>query len=463
MRGFRLANPSTTGRCHIGGDVYFTLLDSGAPQVDVGFAVADWKPAIPARHQRAAFPGTAMLVDGSWYEIYRVAPLAGAPHRTAYHLRPWDDAHVIRTAFELTSEACDALTREHRERQQRLARGAALRYVPFLTGLLPAEDQKHLESELGVPANRATMISAVVIMLPSVIVVMATIALALGTHFGEFQDLVKKLALYSPLALYLGLESYARMHSVGGNEPMGSLPVALPVHLFHALRRMNVPREQLAAKRAARPPADGMLAARDQVRALDHPEADLEVLSRLPKDHWTLGVTGIEYQGEAYVLIERSLLETPDGPRHRFLLQKPRHEILFKSYVRYRPEEVRDVYRAQQRAKTATWVETFALFFGLTSGATQERLGRLYSYDPQRWSRSSTVGTAILGLLLAVRGAGRMLEGVADGGDAGVLFGGIFLLWESVLRHSKLLHGEVRGSLFGVLLEPLAKRCLRWE
>ncbi len=207
-------------------------------------------------------------------------------------------------------------------------------------------------------------------------------------------------------------------------------------------------------------PAAGLLTARDRIRPLDHPEYDLEVVSRLPKDHWTANVTGIEYHGEAYILLERELLQTPDGPRHRFLLQKPRHNVLFKQYVRYHPEEVRDVYRAQERAKTATWVETFALLWGFTSGPVQQRLAGQYNYDPKKWTKGSIIGGAVFGAALAFN-SGR---GIAGGGEQIVgLALGVYILWEAAVRWSKFRAGELPGSLLGVVLEPLAKRCLRWE
>ena len=184
-----------SARRRIGGDVYLSPTPPGAGgswRVDVGFAVADWKAAIDATATRAAFPGTAIRVGERWYEICRIGPLEVAPHRVAYDLWPWDDSNVIRTAFELTPEACETLTLRHRNLERRIAGGGLLGLFPFLTGLLPAADQKRLERELGVPAVRATMISAMVVMLPSVAVVMTAVALGLGTHFGELHDLVTR-------------------------------------------------------------------------------------------------------------------------------------------------------------------------------------------------------------------------------------------------------------------------------
>ncbi len=423
----------------------------------------DWKAATPGSQVRAAFPGTAILIGGRWFEICRIGPLDGAPRRTAYDLWPWNDANVMRTAFELTPQACEALTRGHQDLKRRRRQGSALSFLPFLTGLLPAQDQKRLERETGLPAARGTMISAIVMLLLSILTIMTALAFGLGTDFGKLHELVGKLVRYSPLAAYLALESIARLSSASGNEPMGSLPVCLPFFLVRGFAGMTVEPEKIDHRRAAAAPPSGLLAARDRVRALDHPDYDLEVVSRLPKDHWTIGVTGIEYQGEAYVLVERKMLQTDDGPRHHFLLQKPEHEVLFKQYVRYAEKEVRDVYRAQQRAKSATWVETFPFLWGLVPGATQERLARVYNYDPDKWTLRTIAGSAVIGVILCLASAVSVVGGVGDGADALKFFFGLVLTWEAAVRWPKLRAGELPGSLLGIPWKPFAERALRWE
>ncbi len=459
-------DPTNPHRQRISGDVYLSPSPpeaGGEWRIDVGFTVADWKAGTPATQVRAAFPGTAVQIGGRWFEICRVGPFDQAPRRTAYDLWPWNDANVIRVAFDLTPKACEALTRKHNTLQRRTRQGSALAVLPLLTGLLPAQDQKRLEIETGQPAARSTMISAVVMLLLSAVTLSMTVALGLGTDFGELNALMRKIAAFWPLVGYLFLESLARMSSANGNEPMGSLPVCLPFYLVRSLGYINVPQEQIDARRAAAAPPSDLLAARDRVRTLNHSEYHLEVISRLPKDHWTVNVTGIEYQGEAYVLLERKILQTEDGPRHHFLLQKPDHEVLYKQYVRYQPEEVRDVYRGQQIAKTATWVETFPFLWGFTPGATQQRLARIYNYDPEKWTFRTIAGAAAFGVILLVGSAVAVVGGVGDGADALRFFLGLFLAWEAAVRWSKFRGGELPGSLLGVVLRPFASRVLRWE
>ncbi len=229
---------------------------------------------------------------------------------------------------------------------------------------------------------------------------------------------------------------------------------------------MKTTRERLV-ELAAKPPSGGLLAGRDQVRHLahssPHPELDLEVVSHLPKDHWTANVTGIEFEGQTYMLLERKLLTGSDGPRHHFLLKKPEHDILFKYFVNYQPEEVRDIYRFRQRARFATWVETFAFLWGLTLPATQRRLARIYNYDPDVWTRWSIISSAVLGVVLGYFTGELMLGGGAGLGDAAILCFAMFLLWEAAVRWSKYRAGELRASLLGIPLEPLAGWFLRWE
>ena len=472
-------------RRRIGGDVFLATFpaaaSSGAPgsdapqrrRIETGFAVADWKARREADAYRSAFPGTAIGIEGDWFEIVAVATSAGAPRRTYYDLLPWDDANVIRTAFELTPGACQALTRHYREQQQRRRQGAALSYLPVLIGLLPAADQKRLESTFGVSPIRSTLLSAMALLFLSTLAIMAAFAYGRGMHFGELHGLVGKIVRFSPIAWYLLVESLLRLGSLTQNEPMGSLPVVLSVQVAQALRGAATSDRSASSGPTALEARHDTLIARDTVRPIGGPSAGsqrvdgpphrIEVISRLPKDHWTANVTGIEIDGVAYTLVERGVVDTDRGPRHRFLLQLPEHEVLFKSYVRYRPEEVRDIYRAERRTRTAMWVETFPFIWALVDPLLQNRLAKVYDYDAEKWTRRTTYFEAALGAYFILSSLGSMLGGAGAARDGIALLGGGFLLWEAALRHSKLSAGELRGSLAGIPFQPLARWLLRWE
>ena len=456
-----MANPGARTRRLIGGDVYLTRGHGGLPRLDVGFTVPDWKARQEGSFHRATFPGTAISIDERWYEIVSVATSAGAPRRTYYDLREWDDSAVIRTAFELTPEACQALTQAHREREKRRKQAAAVALMPVLTGLLPAPDQKRLEQAYGVSPVTATMISALVLLTASTIVIMLAFAYSQGMAFGEHRELVGKIVAWSPLAAYLFVESLVRVYAVKGNQPAGSALAVLPVMIWRGLRESAKPGDRQETQ--VRVETAGLLQARDRVRRLEGGPHDLEVVSRLPKDHWTANITGIEYEGEAYLLIERGVVDTDAGRRHRFLLARPGHEVVFKTYVRYHPEEVREIYRQRRIAKSAMWVETFAFLWGLTDGATQERLSKLYKYDPNRWTTWTSFIAAVFGIYLCVRSFYLMAGDSGELAHGIIFFVGIFLAWEAAVRWSRLKSGRITGSLAGMFLKPLAVRFLRWE
>ena len=79
-------------------------------------------------------------------------------------------------------------------------------------------------------------------------------------------------------------------------------------------------RLRAAVERAYRADARTFADARDEVRFLEGGKHDLEVVSRLPKEHWLANVTGIRFHGELYVLDERRVENTADGASHQSLL-----------------------------------------------------------------------------------------------------------------------------------------------
>ncbi len=464
--------PIPAERCHLGGDFYLTTLPTGASdelRVDVGFPHPEWRARRAAAHGRAAFAGSAILVGERWYEIFRIGthPSPGRRPETSYYLRPWDESFILRKVYELTPEVCRDVTVEHRRQQQREATRKVLRRIPFLLGLLPAEDQLRIESRYGLPAGPNTVLSATLLLLLSVLTLAVAFAFWVGHRFGALDGLIERYAGFPWIYgyVYMTVESYVRMRAAATGNPVGSLPVALPILALRAVARALSPAERLsaAAGRAHRTGDRRFATARDEVRRLADGDADLEVVSLLPKDHWLANVTGIGYGGETYVLVEREALQTSDGVRHRFLLQKPEHEVLFKTFCEYRPEEVRDVYRARRRLDASTWVETFRLLWGLLDGDRQLRLGRIYDYDPWKLTLRTTIGVGALAALAVADTVWNAAHGTTTPVDGLKLLGGIVLLWESALRWRSYRAAEIRGSLLGVPLKPLADRFLRWE
>ncbi len=460
--------PPPAERRPLGGAFQFTILPPGSAtthRVDVGFPHPEWRARRPESPGRAAFPGSAILLDERWYEIVHLEQAAGPPPRFSYHLRPWDDAFPLRRTFELTAEACKKVTSEHWAARRRQHTAEVVGYLPFLTGLLPAADQEELESRYGLPAARSTAISAVILLFVSSAVPFIALALSRGYRFDPYHGLAVAVAAWAPLFVVLLLESFARLAAGFTGMAVGSLPVAGPIVAVRWLAREVRPAatRRAAAKRAHRRGDQTFADARDEVRRLGEGGYDLEVISLLPKGHWRANVTGIRYQEEVYVLGERDLIDTADGVRHRFLLLKPRHEVLFTSFFDYRPEEVREVYRGRQRRDAAMWVGTLALCWGFLDAETQLRLRRTYGYDPWRWTRGTILGARICGAILVLAALGSAVGGRPSPIGALELLGGVFLLWEATLRWRSYRVGEIRGSLLGLPLRPLAVRFLRWE
>lgn len=449
-------------RRHLGGDFYLTETDGGL-RVDLGFQHPEWRPRRAGDVTRPTFPGSAVLSGERWYEVVRVGFSPDSPPRHLYVLEPWDDSFPIRKAYELTADACAKVSREHWQKKRREATGEILGYFPFVLGMLPADVQHDIERHYGLPAGRNTVISAVLLLMISVFVGVLTLAKVAGHDLGAFRGFMNFVAPFKAIFVYLAVESFFRLPTGMRGEGAGSLPVAGPVVAIRTLARSltREERQRATTRRRAKAGAYFMANARDEVRRLA--DGGLEVLSRLPKKHWTAHATGIYYRGEAYVLTEREIVGTGDDLRHRFLLQKPEGEVLFKSVAEYRPEEVRDVWRAGRRLEAAMWVETMRPLWGLLDQETQLRLGRTYRYDPWKYTRWSIQGAGFVGVLGFAGAILSMAIGSATGADAFWLFAGIVLVWEALLRWRSYQQGEIRGSLLGLALKPLARKALQWE
>ena len=268
---------------------------------------------------------------------------------------------------------------------------------------------------------------------------------------------MRSLWAWLPVLFYLIAESLLRITvGLSSPDPLGSFFVAAPIHVARAVR--DAGRD---ARRAPKTSEHAFSTVRDTVRPWPGPEADLEVLSRLTKDHWTVHATQVVFRGTTYHVLDRQVLD--EGvERHRFLLGTPEHETLARYVCEYEPEEVREIYRAQRRRDAGTWVETFALLWGLLDAKRQKRLAATYDYDPDRMTRRSIFLTVLMGGLAAVQGFVR-LRGLGGPLDVVEFLGGLALLWESALRYRHYRAGRLRPSFLGVLVRPLADRFLRWS
>src|SRR5262249_54463937 len=78
----------------------------GAPHAlrfDSRLAWDGWRARVDGDHLRATFPGTAVQVDGAWYEVRRIERIG---ERWAYYLDAWEEQFPLREPRELSADAC---------------------------------------------------------------------------------------------------------------------------------------------------------------------------------------------------------------------------------------------------------------------------------------------------------------------------------------------------------------------
>lgn len=453
----------TTPRRHYAADDYLTRYGESSPytlRIDTPRPRARWEGRREGSQTRAAHAGTPVLFERQIFEVMR-CERSRRGDRFVYLLAPWDESFPLRPPDEYTPESCEREAAEHRKRLRQGTTARILRLLAPLVALLPARDQRALERELGFPAVRATLVSGAALWSASTAVVVAGMAQSFAPR--PLPGLAwAGTAL--PWAGYLAFESAVRFISaIRVDEPMGSLPVWLPIETVRALRRSLSP-ESRAERRRARleqiRSRDVLANARDEVRALETADGTdaLEVISLLPKPHWTINQTAI-YLGEiCYYLAERETRDGADGPRYVFRLRRPEEEMFFREVAHYDPLEVRSLAAERKRQARGTWVETFAPLFGFLDAALQARLAERYDYDPRR----ATLSSVVIGVVVGVTGTLVPLTYLERFGfaDLLVLVGGVLLLVESIGRARRLNAEEIRGGFLGRLLGPLAERLL---
>jgi hypothetical protein len=118
-----------------------------------------WTPRTPKSNTHSEYPGTAVLWDEQYFEVVEATQLQSGSLR--YVLAPWKDEHTFRS-FEIYNEESEARREaDYRLAQKQRASSFASRIAGIFLGNLPAPVQKHLENELGVSANRMTLLSCI--------------------------------------------------------------------------------------------------------------------------------------------------------------------------------------------------------------------------------------------------------------------------------------------------------------
>ncbi len=178
---------------------------------------------------RPAFPGTAVVLGGSTYEVTSETELP-EDALVVYRLRTWPEGETVRDRVVYGSDFVRAAEAE-RERARGRERARPLRFVlyPFV-GLLPEEQQVRVCDRLGLYAVTATLVSGLV---EGLLVLLVPVLLA---RLGPAQAIgaVTTSAAFSLLAL----PAFGRAFSAFFlRETGGSAPVVLA---FEALGAIGV-------------------------------------------------------------------------------------------------------------------------------------------------------------------------------------------------------------------------------
>ena len=213
----------------------------GADQVRIGKSgeieilcpfAKSWTARSARTLTRAEHPGTAVEWEGRIFEVLDAGPTAGGPMR--YRLAAWEDRHAIRR-LERYDEVSEAIREgDRRDRRRDFGRRRLAIVLAPLAGLLPADIQKKMERDFGAPALKMTIASAVPLFC---IGFLGLVAFLVG-NAGGTMDLPGWIAPSLPIASYLFGESALRLASaIAGQEPMGSLPVALGFAVWQSVGR----------------------------------------------------------------------------------------------------------------------------------------------------------------------------------------------------------------------------------
>jgi hypothetical protein len=452
-------------RIQFGDGDYLTRYPAGHHyelRIESPFEKPGWKARSFSTIGQAIFPGTAIEFEGLYYEIILQDFDSGPPSMMSYYLKRWDDTHTIRAQFHYSEEESQKLNQSRRRQTQTNQITVLLQILSPVLGMLPAEDQSRISNHFGIPATQMTSISALSMLLLAGYLMFFSIAHAIG---GAPLPGPEWLHGIYPFGFYFLIECLLRMMtSMKLEEPIGSLPVALPLLCIRAIRQSfdaEYKQRQLVAMKSPGQKYQKILAqARDEVLKVTSDDHDLEVISLLPKGHWNARL-GIGYNGEWYGLVGSEKIRQGSHTRYRYFLKKAEEGTWFASVREYDPDEVKALLREKRRTDLKTWVDTFAPVWGLLSRNDQVRLEELYDFDALKFTK---VTIAILGLFgainliicitkIAVHVAGRV--------DAWIVLPALFLTLESALRWSEVRKGEPAGSALGILIRPFATTLLQ--
>src|ERR1051325_6070041 len=156
-------------RKHFAAGDYLTRYPEGSPfdlRIDSTLQKAGWIERKPGNISRAAFPGRAILFEDSYYEVFEIGHEAALPGRICYYLKRWEEHFPLRTQFVYSIEECNRAVQQQQQDSKDRSTSIFIQCVLPFTGLLPSEDQKHIEKEYGIPGTRMTFWGTLLILFP---------------------------------------------------------------------------------------------------------------------------------------------------------------------------------------------------------------------------------------------------------------------------------------------------------
>lgn len=424
--------------------------------IESSYPKSGWQARVNEPHQ-AVFPGSTIDFEGRLYEVVRLIEPRSGSSRFRYCLKPWEDRFPIRVKFSYSREG---VRKELRDRQlenyTQLDRFLLYLMMPLI-GMLPERDQSQIQNKYGVSAVRMTLVSALFLL----ILGGAGLLFRMIEIFGGTVPGPSSLQFLFSFGPYFFCESLVRLYSALTQEqPIGSLPVWLVLETYRAVRRELDPRYQ--RERLERLDGSGKLYETMQDEIRNRNENELEIISALPKPHWT-PVTGIVYNDVWYGLIDSSIKrgESPNAQRHHFILRRAPDGTVFRTTCSYSPDEIQFEYHKKRKQNMSTWVDTFSMLWGLLDREDQERLQRTYGFDAMKYTKWTIVVLGLTGILNLIASIANYYGKIAKAPDLLWAIASIYLVIESYRRWKKWKVGHPSGSVLGILLKPLASPLLR--
>jgi len=200
---------------------------------------------------------------------------------------------------------------------------------------------------------------------------------------------------------------------------------------------------------------DSLLYANDEIRRHPTQDFDLEIVSALPKPHWTPNA-GIGFEGSWYNCVAK---ETKNK-RYVFRLKKIDEPTIFRTAYEYTPAEVQSLYREYLRKERGVWIEPLAPLWGFLEQEEQEKLAAIYDYQPMKFTKWSIIAVALLCITNLVVSGLNVAAGIQRTIDFVLLIPCLYFLIESASRWKRYREGKPSGSLLGKLLRLLARSAL---